>query len=69
MIESSAALSVEVEVDGMDESELIPELPVPWVFDGYRRIYNEGSPTHMWQARAINPLAAEMAKRRSSGAV
>lgn len=34
--------------------ELIPELPAPWVFDGYRRVYDKGRPTSLWLARAIN---------------
>lgn len=45
------------------EEDLIPELPVPWVFDGYRRIYEGGRPTSLWQARATNPLSAETDER------
>jgi hypothetical protein len=43
--------------------ELIPVLPEPWVFDGYRRVYDEGRPTQLWQARAVNPLSAEADER------
>lgn len=39
--------------------DLIPRLPDPWIFDGYRRIYDDGRPTSMWQARAVNPITAE----------
>lgn len=38
---------------------LIPELPAPWVFDGYRRMWDGGRPNELWQARAVNPLSAE----------
>jgi hypothetical protein len=44
-------------------SDLIPELPAPWVFDGYRRIWNDGRPAGLWQARAVNPLSAETDER------
>ena len=43
--------------------ELIPTLPEPWIFDGYRRVYEGGRPTHLWQARAVNPLSAETDER------
>lgn len=34
--------------------ELVPELPAPWIFDGYRRVWDHGRPTQLWLARAIN---------------
>lgn len=40
-------------------NDLIPELPVPWLFDGYRRVWDGARPTELWQARAVNPLSAE----------
>lgn len=33
---------------------LVPLLPQPWVFDGYRRIYDNGRATKLWQARAVD---------------
>jgi hypothetical protein len=44
-------------------SDLIPELPVPWIFDGYRRMWDGGQPRELWQARAVNPLSAETDER------
>jgi hypothetical protein len=35
-------------------NDLIPTLPEPWTFDGYKRIYEGGRPTSLWQARAVN---------------
>ena len=34
--------------------DLNPDLPKPWTFDGYRRVYDDNRPTQLWQARAIN---------------
>lgn len=31
-----------------------PVFPEPWVFDGYRRVYDDGKPLDLWQARAID---------------
>lgn len=39
--------------------DLIPTLPEPWVFDGYKRIYEKGQPTKLWQARAVNLASME----------
>ncbi len=37
-----------------------PDLPEPWVFDGYRRIYDDGKVLPIWQARAINLTDVEV---------
>jgi hypothetical protein len=37
-----------------------PWLPDPWIFDGYRRVYDDGKPLGIWQARAINLDDAEI---------
>lgn len=42
--------------------DLIPRLPHPWVFDGYRRVYVEATPTDLWQARAIDLTDVEVEK-------
>lgn len=43
----------------MSEHGLIPDLPAPWEFDGYRRVWEGPRLTRLWQARAVNPLSAE----------
>jgi hypothetical protein len=43
----------------MSDHELIPDLPQPWLFEGYRRVWEGARPTALWQARAVNPLSAE----------
>lgn len=44
------------------EATLVPTLPEPWIFDGYRRVYDDLKPTGQWSARAINPRSAEAEK-------
>ena len=39
---------------------LIPDLPQPWIFDGYRRVYTEGRPQALWQARALNLASVDI---------
>lgn len=41
---------------------LIPDLPKPWLFDGYRRLYDNGVPSGLWQARAIDFTSVEVEK-------
>jgi hypothetical protein len=43
--------------------DLIPDLPAPWIFDSYRRMWDGGNPNELWQARAVNPLTVEEDER------
>ena len=42
--------------------DMDPQLPSPWVFDGYRRVYDNGKVLGLWQARAINLTDVEIEK-------
>lgn len=39
-----------------------PPMPEPWIFDGYRRIYDNGKALPIWQARAVNLTDVEIEK-------
>lgn len=47
-----------------------PDLPEPWIFDGYRRVYDDGKVLPLWQARAINltdiEIEEETGKQKAS---
>lgn len=42
--------------------EMDPPLPEPWTFDGYRRLYDDGKVTELWQARAVDLKNVEFEK-------
>lgn len=44
------------------EAAMVPELPEPWIFDGYRRLYEDVQPTGVWTARAIDPRTVQAEK-------
>lgn len=37
-----------------ESQSMDPAMPEPWIFDGYRRLYENGKVLPIWQARAIN---------------